>query len=211
MYSKTEVINKLNSLLTYSCTAEPDNAESYQSLMQPLITAVNSYFENARAGFKVALNNLELGLYNDILKRGTVTTKIDLPLAEDFPAAYSDLRKLFYTFPCMSVSNETFHAAWVESSDEVTMLPIITNNTLIDAWISDLSSAISDELNNINSLYNWLENAASDAGMVMLWEDVGEITEQPNTSEIANDVFITKHFKECIQTLNLPAYKPTYI
>lgn len=211
MYSKTEVINKLNSLLTYSCTAEPDNAESYQSLMQPLITAVNSYFDNARAGFKVALNNLELGLYNDILKRGTVTTKIDLPLAEDFPAAYSDLRKLFYTFPCMGTSNTAFHAAWVESTDEVTMLPIITNNTLIDAWISDLSSAISDELNNINSLYNWLENAASDAGMVMLWEDVGEITSQPNTTEIANDVFIEKHFKECIETLNLPAYKPTYI
>ena len=211
MNSKNDVLNKLNALLAYSVGVDAENADKYTALMQPLITAVNEYFNNDRANFKVPLNNLELGLYNDILKRNTVTTKINLPMAEDFPEAYSDLRKLFYTFPCMSVSNETFHAAWVTGVDEVTQLPIITNNTLIDAWVSDLSTAINDELNNINSIYKWLENAASDAGMVMLWEDVGEITSQPDTAQIANDVFITKHFKECITTLNLTAYKPTYI
>lgn len=211
MNSKNDVLNKLNALLAYSVGVDAENADKYTALMQPLITAVNEYFNNDRANFKVPLNNLELGLYNDILKRNTVTTKINLPMAEDFPEAYSDLRKLFYTFPCMSVSNETFHAAWVTGVDEVTQLPIITNNTLIDAWMSDLSTAINDELNNINSIYKWLENAASDAGMVMLWEDVGEITSQPDTAQIANDVFITKHFKECITTLNLTAYKPTYI
>ena len=211
MNSKNDVLNKLNALLAYSVGVDAENADKYTALMQPLITAVNEYFNNDRANFKVPLNNLELGLYNDILKRNTVTTKINLPMAEDFPEAYSDLRKLFYTFPCMSVSNETFHAAWVTGVDEVTQLPIITNNTLIDAWMSDLSTAINDELNNINSIYKWLENAATDAGMVMLWEDVGEITSQPDTAQIANDVFITKHFKECITTLNLTAYKPTYI
>lgn len=211
MNSKNDVLNKLNALLAYSVGVDAENADKYTALMQPLITAVNEYFNNDRANFKVPLNNLELGLYNDILKRNTVTTKINLPMVEDFPEAYSDLRKLFYTFPCMSVSNETFHAAWVTGVDEVTQLPIITNNTLIDAWVSDLSTAINDELNNISALYSWLENAASDAGMVMLWEDVGEITSQPDTAQIANDVFITKHFKECITTLNLTAYKPTYI
>lgn len=211
MNSKDDVLSKLNALLAYSVGVDAENADKYTELMQPLITAVNKYFNNNRANFKVPLNNLELGLYNDILKRNTVTTKIDLPMAEDFPEAYSDLRKLFYAFPCMDVSNKTFHAAWVKVTDEVTMLPIITNNTLIDAWVTDLSTAITDELNNISALYCWIENAASDAGMVMLWEDVGEITSQPDTAEIANDVFITKHFKECITTLNLTAYKPTYI
>lgn len=211
MYSKNEILNKLNSLLAYSCQIDSENAEAYTELIEPIITAVNGYFDADRSNFKVTLNNLELGLYNDILKRNTVATKIDLPLDGNFPEAYSDLRKLFYVFPCMAVTNETFHAAWVEGVDKVTSLPIITNNTLIDEWVTDLSTAISDELNNISALYTWLENAASDAGMIMLWEDVGEITSQPDTAKIANSIFFDKHLKECITTLNLPAYKPTYI
>lgn len=211
MYSKNEILNKLNALLAYSCDIDAENAATYQSLMQPLLTAVNAYFNADRSNFKLPLNNLELGLYNDIMKRGTVATKIELPLNTDFPATYNDLRKLFYEFTCMNVTNAEFHAAWVTGVDEVTGLPIVTNNTLIDVWTADLSAAINDELNNISVLYKWLENAASDAGMVMLWEDVGQITSQPNTSEIADDIFISKHFKECIEILNLPAYKPTYV
>ena len=68
MNSKNDVLNKLNALLAYSVGVDAENADKYTALMQPLITAVNEYFNNDRANFKVPLNNLELGLYNDILK-----------------------------------------------------------------------------------------------------------------------------------------------
>lgn len=211
MYKLNDVLDKLNTLLAYSSNAIPANAGEYQKLMQPLINAVNQYFSADRSRFKIPLNNLELGLYNDIMKRGTVATNMELLMDNNFPPAYSDLRKLFYEFECMTVSNEAFHSAWVEGVDELTQQPIITNNTLIDKWVADLEAAISDELKNIQELYSWLEKACSDAGMMMLWEDVGEIKSQPSTNDIANVIFKEKHFKECIETLNLSAYKPTYI
>lgn len=211
MYSKTQVIEKLNSLLAYSKTQDAANAAAYQSLMQPLIDAVNGYYGADRASFRVPLNDLELALYNDIMKRGTVFEYITLPIDTDYPAAYTDLRKLFYTFPCMTVSNEVFHAAWVKSVDELTGQPIIKNNTLIDEWLADVGTAITDELSNIDTFYKWLAKAASNAGMMLLWEDMGRITSQPNRTDIADDIFLTKHFKECIDMLNLPAYKPSYI
>lgn len=211
MNTKTMVLDRLNTLLAYSSNTAPANAGEYQKLMQPLINAVNQYFSADRSQFKIPLNNLELGLYNDIMKRGTVTTNMELPMDNNFPPAYSDLRKLFYEFECMTVSNGAFHSAWIEGVDELTQQPIITNNTLIDKWVADLETAITDELKNIQELYSWLEKACSDAGMMMLWEDVGEIKSQPSTNDIANVIFKEKHFKECIETLNLSAYKPTYI
>lgn len=211
MYNRADVINKLEVLLAYSCSVDTANAAQYQSLMQPLIDGVNKYFSYDRKAFKIPLNNLELGLYNDVMKRGTVATNIDLPMDKNFPPAYSDLRKLFYEFPCMAVTNETFHGAWIEGVDELTQQPIIKSNTLIDKWVADLNTAIDDELKNIQELYSWLESACSDAGMVMLWEDVGQIKSQPSTKDIANIIFNEKHFKECMETLHLTAYKPSYI
>ena len=211
MNTQTEIIEKLNALLAYSVEIDSEYSAAYTSLMQPMFTAVNNYFTADRSAFKIPINNLEHAFYNDILKRGTVTSKIDLPMATNYPVAYSDLRKLFHSFPCMNVSNADFHNAWVYETNAVTQIKTVKNNTLIDSWIAALSTAINDELNNISTLYSWLETAASDAGMVMLWEDVGKILEQPNTGEIAQNVFIDKHLKECITTLNLTAYKPTYI
>lgn len=211
MYKLNDVLDKLNTLLAYSSNTAPANAGEYQKLMQPLINAVNQYFSDDRSQFKIPLNNLELGLYNDVMKRGTVATNIDLPMDKNFPPAYSDLRKLFYEFPCMAVTNETFHGAWIEDVEELTQQPIIKSNTLIDKWVADLNTAIDDELKNIQELYSWLESACSDAGMVMLWEDVGQIKSQPSTKDIANIIFNEKHFKECMETLHLTAYKPSYI
>lgn len=211
MNTQTEVIEKLNALLAYSVETDSEYSAVYTSLMQPMLTAVNNYFTADRSAFKIPINNLEHAFYNDILKRETVASKIDLPMATNYPAAYSDLRKLFYSFSCMNVSNAAFHNAWVYEMDVSTQTQTVTHNTLIDSWVADLSTAISDELDNIGALYSWLETAASDAGMVMLWEDIGEILKQPNTGDIAQNIFIDKHLKECITTLNLTAYKPTYI
>lgn len=211
MYTQSEVINKLNSLVQYSCDMDAENASIYQSLMSPLISEVTKYFTADRSEFKIPLNTLQLSFYNDIIKRQTKYSKdVDFNMGTNYPLGYDDIRNLFYTFPCMDVSNETFHQAWVEELDEATALPIITHNTLIDIWTLSLSTAKQDELANINALNDWLEKASSDAGMVMLWEDLGVVEQQPNTKEIANIVFEYKHLKECIEKLNLPMYKPTY-
>ena len=211
MNTQTEILDKLNSFLTYSSEQKSEYASQYEALIQPLISSVKQYFTVDRSAFKIPLNNLEHDFYNDIIKRQTVYEKdVDFKMGANFPPAYSDLRKLFYSFPLMGVDNATFFNAWVEGVEELTGENIVLNNTLIDTWVSELATAISDELNNVNALMDWLENASSDASMVMLWEETGLIKSQPTTKQIADIVFTDKHFNECIEKLNLPAYKPTY-
>lgn len=212
MYSENNVVNKLNELLEYSCSKDSANASIYRSLMNPLLSVVNSYFHADRSDIKVRLNDLELALYNDIMKRNTEYTLMQLPMNTDFPECYSDLRKLFYTFPCMNTTNEQFYSAWIIETDSTgTGLSTVTGNSLIDEWKTDISGAIAKDADNINSFYDWLITSATDAGMVLLWEDVGQTVSHPTIKEIANSIFIEKHFSECIEVLNLPAYKPTYI
>lgn len=211
MNTQNEVLNKLNAFVTYSSAQKSEYAIQYESLMQPLLLLVKQYFTGDRSAFKIPLNNLEHDFYNDIIKRQTVYEKsVDFKMSANFPPAYNDLRLLFYTFPCMDVDNSTFYGAWVEGVDELTGENTVLNNTLIDSWVASLNTAISDELKNVNALMDWLENASSDASMVMLWEETGLIKSQPTTKQIADMVFNDKHLNECIEKLNLPAYKPTY-
>ena len=211
MYTQSEIIDKLNSLVAYSSSIDSANASIYASLMSPLISLVKQYFTADRSEFKIPLNTLQLGFYNDIIKRQTkYSNPVDFKMGTNFPVGYDDIRKLFYTFPCMDVDNSTFHSAWASEVDVESGLSTITHNTLIDAWTASLFSAKSDELAKINALNDWLEMASSDAGMVMLWEDLGIVEKQPSTTDIANMVFDEKHLKECIEKLNLPTYKATY-
>ena len=215
----TDLREKIDTLYKYSINQKPQYTNEYKALLEPLRVGVENYFSGERKGFKTALNALEHDFYNDIIKRQTVYEKpVDFKMSVDFPPAYNDLRLLFYTFPLMDVDNQTFFNAWVE---EVPTIPTsdtggtgektVTKNTLIDLWVKDIGKAIPDELTNIKTLMEWLENCSSDAGMVLLWEETGRILSQPNTKEIAKIIFVDKHFNECLKKLNLTAYKPTYL
>lgn len=65
------------------------------------------------------------------------------------------------------------------------------------------------ELANINAFNKWLCDASADAYDLMLWEEMGEIIEQPKTQDIAKIVFINKKLKECKEIYNLPIHIPT--
>ena len=212
MYRKTEVITQLNKFAEYSCAQNPKHASSYKSLMVQLISAVENYYSADRSAYKAPLNELQLAFYNDLMKRATVVTKpIDLQMGTDFPKGYDDLSELFYSFPWLNTSVEAFHNAWVTESSPEGGSETVKKNTLIDSWTTEVGAANADELANIKKLFDWLASASSNAGMVMLWEDLGEVKYQPSSDEIARKLFIEKKLKEVIEVLGIPAYKPTYI
>ena len=218
MKNSSEVLDKLDELLAYSCSTDPDHASEYVALMSPMKGAVSAYFSADRSGFKDPFKEMRYGLYSDIRARGTVIeTEFDLGYSTDYPSYYTDLRKMFYQFPCMTVSGASFHSAWVLETPEVeegsteTPEPIITRNTLIDSWVASLSTAIDDELKTVNSFVNWLEGASDQSESIFFWENVGEIKKEPTTEEIAKIIFIDRGFKEAVKLLNLPVYLPSYV
>lgn len=90
---------------------------------------------------------------------------------------------------------------------------IIIDNTLLSSWIDNLNKngTAEKELANVSALNSWLCKASADAYDLMLWEEMGEITEQPKTKDIAKIVFTDKKLKECKELYNLPVHIPTYM
>ena len=218
MKNSSDILVKLDELLAYSCATDPDHAGEYVALMSPMKGAVSAYFSADRSKFKQPFKEMRYGLYSDVRARGTVIeTEFDLGYSEDYPSYYTDLRKMFYEFPCMDVSNASFHSAWVMETPEseagatTAPEPIVTRNKLIDAWVASLATAVADELETVNSFVNWLESASEKSESIFFWENVGEIKEEPTTEEIAKIIFIDRGFKEAVKLLNLPVYLPSYV
>lgn len=85
---------------------------------------------------------------------------------------------------------------------------IATNNTLIDTWSKDLNA--NNELNDIVNLNNWLCNSNDVNEDILFWENV-ETIKSTSTEQIANILYIDRHWKECVESLNLPLHVPSYI
>lgn len=217
MYTKEQVLTRLNVLLTHSKNAHLNYSEQYTALMQPVINAVNGYFSGDRSGFKKPLEDLSLYLYNDIWARGAVFEyKFEMNFNNNFPPAYSDLRKLFIEFECFNVSETSFTNAWVYETPEttetgVTPSPVPTSNTYLDSWLSTLKTAFKTELSNIEALSNFLETSTGDYNSVSLWEDQGGIIENLDTYFIAIDIYLERGFLEVIEERVNNVYIPTYI
>lgn len=220
MYTNDQVLAKLNEFLSFSIEQESQYSSQFTALMQPAIGAINSYFSTDRSEFKKPLDDLGLFLHNELWQRGAKwDSNFDMGLGTNPPESYNDLRKLFYQFPLMQVTPEAFHAAWVigvpegaegESGGGVAT-PEPISNSLIDAWVAEITAAPSEELKAIDSLGTWLETSMSQSGSVMLWEETGTLLEAPDTKDIAQVIFVDRGLLEAVNVLGLPVYIPTYL
>lgn len=213
MYTKDQVLEKLNSLLQYSITQEADYSTQYESIVDTANAAVNGYFDADKSVFKKPLDDLAMYLHNDLWQRGAKWSgEFNFNFSSNYPANYTDMRKLFYEFDwIIEITNEQFHNAWVMGSTEDTTPATPTSNTYISILKSDLLNAHQNELANIDSLASWLEESMGDYGSIMLWENVGSLVSAPETNDIAKVVFQDRYFLEAINLLNLPVYIPSYI
>ena len=233
MFNKQQVLEKIGALLAYTIAQIPTLSYSetahfeakYVSLTSSMKSSVSAYFGANRSQFKKPLDDLGLYLHNDIWQRNAEwDVKFDMKFGTDYPKDYSDLTKLFYDFTwLMELTNEAFFNAWVygvpetatatasDEGGETLAPPEPLSNSYISRLVSDLSTAIADELKNIDNLGKWLETAMGDYGSVMLWEETGALLNAPKTTDIAKIVFIDRGLLEAIEILDLPVYIPSYL
>ena len=220
MYSKNQVLAKLNEFLSFSIEQESQYSSQFTALIQPAISAVNAYFSADRSAFKKPLDDLGLYMHNELWQRGAKwDSNFDMGLGTNPPESYNDLQKLFYQFPLMRVTPAAFYSAWVIGIPEgaegesgggaATPEPI--SNSLIDSWVAEIAEAPKKELVAIDSLGDWLESSMSQSGSVMLWEETGALLEAPDTKDIAQIIFVDRGLLEAVNILGLPVYIPTYL
>lgn len=222
MITKAQVVEILDRFQAYSVSQNPEFASYFASLMSPLYSAVETYFSTKHPEMEAKLKELVHNLYCDVNERNTQNEfNFGDPLPTDFPETYNDIRKCFYQFPLQNVTDEQFYSEWVigvpplpEGSDPETAVPEPEQplrNTLVDSWVTQLSSAKQDEVNEVISLLGWLQNSSSTNDLPNLLEDTGIVLDSPSTQRIGKDIYQTKGMLEIIQTFGFQVYIPSYL
>lgn len=211
MITQNEVVAKLDELKTQSITDNPSRSALIETTMQPVYDLVQSYFSTQSPELKQALEDLVFYLFCDIQRRTTVREhNFDCGYPTDFPEAYWDIRKCFYTFPLMEVSNGDFSDAWKFTSDPVTMA-VTAENPYLTTWESELKTAPADDVTRIKSVTDWCQGACGNSNLIHLFEDEGIIIQSLNTQKIARRIYNTRYLQEVIRDRNLNVYIPTYL
>lgn len=220
MHTQTEVLTKLQSLLSYSKTQKPEFEQYYTNLMTPVINAVNTYFSTIPEGMIEALENYVFQTYCDIHTRSIV---YEFPVEgagfpTDYPTGYNDIRDCFYNFDSiMSTTSEQFFSGWVEGEpiDPVTQLPDgeyqPLSNSYLDQWKSEITGAHGDEVESVTAVNSWCETNAGSLNLIHLLEDQGRILNSKGTKEVANTIYNEHGLMDVLNTRGYNIYIPTYL
>lgn len=221
MITEAQVKAKLKELLDYSQAQNAGFASDYAALMAPLEAAVSTYFSTPNADMPQALKDCVFYVFCDMFRRGFEREhKFGRPYPTNFPETYSDIRKCFYSFPIMNVTPQAFYAAWVIGVPEdpegggdggTTPQPKPISNPYIDSELAGLATAPQDDLDAVNALSSWCQDAAADSDLVSLLEDEGKILKSPDRQQIATDIYESKGMKDIIQTRGFDVYIPSYV
>lgn len=221
MIAKTEVLNQINALLNYSITQKPQYQSQYTALTQPLLTAVDTYFDTVPEGMIEALENYVFQTYCDIHSRSIV---YEYPVEgasfpTDYPEGYNDIRLCFYQFPLLNVTPEQFDSTWVigvpegedDSEGGSTQAPEPISNTYIDLWTAEITAAPKTDVDNIKAVNEWCETNAGSLNLIHLLEDQGRILQSSGTQSVANTIYNEHHLLEVLQSRGYNVYIPTYL
>ena len=214
MITKNEVITKLDTLKNYSVAVDP----ATESLFQPVYSAISSYFSSSSSELVTALEDVVKYMYNDISRRTTeYENNFDMNLPNDFPKGYDDITKCFYTFEELMTTNvNEFHNAFVygvpeSATGEEGGEPVPLSNPYLTRWASEITSAITGDLDNVKNLAEWCLNSGGSCDLISLLEEQGQITKSKSMKEIATIIYQEKKLLDVIASRNLKVYKPSWM
>lgn len=213
MITQNEVITKLDTLKNYSVAVDA----ATESLFQPVYSAISSYFNASNPELVTALEDVVKYMYNDISRRTTeYEHNYDMHLASDYPDGYDDITKCFYTFTeLITVDEATFNDAFVYETpineDGTSGEPVPVSNPYLTRWTSEITSAITNDLDKVKNLAEWCKNSGGCCDLICLLEVQGQITKSKPMKEIATIIYQDRKLLDVIASRNLKVYKPTWM
>lgn len=213
-------LTKIKEIKEFYAQAIKDCEQRYIASMQQLYETVNNYFDADRSSLANHLNRLAEYMYGEQWEQLSEWDNKAPNYSGSRPQSYYDLTKIFYNFDWLDTTNEDFYDAWAyevpvvettEEEDVHDLEPLPVSNSLVNAWVSSINNGKNQELPNINSLNEHLENSMCSTSSFNLWEDRGTLHYAPETKDLAKVIFIDRKLLEAIKKLNIPAYIPTYL
>lgn len=213
LYTKNEIVARLDALKAYSKSSDAKNASAFDALFSPVYSAVDAYFSASASGLSGAINDVVQYMYFDIARRTTeYEFKFDESLPTDFPAGYDDVTKCFYQFAELpTINNATFFNAFVYGiplTGGTERVP--QSNSYLTKWATQITDAISGDYANVLALADWCNFASGNSDMVSLLEKRGKIVKNKTQREIADIIYNQRHVLEIITKKKLSSYVPTY-
>lgn len=210
MQTRSEIIAYLNNLLAYA-VRQGRNAEKLNTLIAPLIEAVNAYYAvDVTADVAQAIEAITHGL----VRTGIVYTdgSSDAGCGAE-PAGYSDVRVFFVEANkrLLSTSEEAFNASineiTPESSGENDVAESYYASSLVDNLTAEYTTNITGVTEYLKAIATYGNSAGLRNSLQKLLEPK-EIKAVPSMSDIAKDIYVDRGYKELIEVYGLDIYIP---
>lgn len=219
MINAMQIEDKITDLTTY-CMENGEPEGDYKSFISELTAAVKAYYSTPPGDLADQITYLIFKMYNDLTLRSTTYEKpVGPSMPTNYPQGYADLTAIFdcdgALTEILNINPSTFLSGFpienVTDSATGTSSTVVKINPIIPEWISKLNAAHTSELSKIDALANWCNRGLFGQDLIGLVEDRGQSSKSRSKEEIIKDIYITKKYKEVIETFSLDVHIPTYL
>lgn len=209
--NKESVLKKISILKEYSVAADVATG----ILFEPVLMAIEKYFNSDNAAMVQALEDVAKYMYNDIYRRTTTYQfEFDMGLSTNYPQGYNDIEQCFYQFAeLLTVTEQQFFNAFVYGlppNDPMATEQIPLSNPYLDRWTTEITDAVDGDLQNVQALAEWCKNSGGKSDLICLFENRGVVTDQLNVKDIATIIYRDKRLIDVVAARELPVYIPSY-
>ncbi|MBR1729345.1 MAG: hypothetical protein IJ728_07465 [Selenomonadaceae bacterium] len=134
------------------------------------------------------------------------------------PLGFDNVRELFKLDAVfeeiMTISDRIFLQAFysVQSNSDGKNGSSEWRNTYIDKWISELTTALTNELEYLKEIMRRCANRSYAAEWAILFEELGKCTNRQKVRSLAKNIFYTRGYGWLIETFNLDTvYRASYM
>ena len=201
MYNQTQVENHLKSLVAYAVNNGKDQAKM-NNLVIPLQNSIKSYFE---VDFSKYVESCIEAMIHAGIRIGIKYKDFRLTTGQFAPSYYDDVRELvMWIDDFMSITNTEFLNSITESVD-IETASITYQSALVDKWVYGWDDGLTNVTASFLEIFRYACQMGMNNTMELLLESP-KIESVPQLSEIARDIYITKHYKEFIEFYGLNVY-----
>ncbi len=201
MYTKTEILEKLNTL-----QAAADPALSFAALISAIGTLSGSSVASAME--KAIVAEVHLLVRTSI----TYTDGSHRTVGGGAPTGYSDFSVLFNSSTgdaIMAMDTATFNAATYTETDPDTQTTV-TKNTYLTSWTNSYTSAASSVPTAMASIASWCNGQGMGSSLQTLLQPK-EIASVPDRTQMSTTIYVDRLAKDVIEAYELDVMIPEVV
>ena len=200
MYTKTEILEKVNTLQT---AADPGLS------FTELISAINAL---GNASVSRAMENAIVAEVHCLIRTGMIYADgSHKPITGVKPTGYEDFSVLFVvkSDEIMETTTATFNAATYDYTDPGTGVTS-KKNTLLDSWTTSYTAASTAVPTSLATIASWCNGQGIGSSIQTLLQPK-EVVSVPDRAELSNTIYITHKAKDVIQAYELDVMIPEVV